>query len=95
MKYIDADKLIINLERQNVDKKIIEPVIRIIRSLQQEQPEMNLENEIKDYTETLYHETFGNGQCTLDEFDWEDIAQTIDETARYFYKLGLNARKEE
>lgn len=43
MKYIDADKLIANLERQNVDKKVIEPVIRIIDSLQQEQ----LETEIK------------------------------------------------
>lgn len=37
-KYIDAEKLIITLEWQNVDKKIIEPVIRTIRSLQQEQP---------------------------------------------------------
>ena len=38
-KYIDADKLITNLERQNVDKKVIEPLIRIIDSLQQEQSE--------------------------------------------------------
>ena len=38
-KYIDADKLIANLERQNVDKKVIEPVIRIIASLQQEIPD--------------------------------------------------------
>ena len=37
MKYIDADKLIANLERQNVDKKVIEPVILIIDSLLQEQ----------------------------------------------------------
>ena len=36
-KYIDADKLIATLERQNVDKKIIQPIIRIIDSLQQEQ----------------------------------------------------------
>lgn len=39
MKYIDADKLIANLERQNVDKKVIQPLIRIIDSLQQEQQE--------------------------------------------------------
>ena len=39
MKYIDAEKLIANLERQNVDKKVIEPVIRIIDSLRQEQQE--------------------------------------------------------
>lgn len=41
MKYIDADKLIANLERQNVDKKVIEPLIRIITSLQQEQQTVN------------------------------------------------------
>ena len=35
--YIDAEKLIASLERQNVDKRVIEPVIRIINSLQQEQ----------------------------------------------------------
>jgi len=58
--------------------------------LQREQPKPNLENEIKDYTETLYQETFGNGQGTLDEFDWEDIVQVIDETARYFYNLNKN-----
>lgn len=39
-KYIDADKLIATLERQNVDKKVIQPLIRIIDSLQQEQPEV-------------------------------------------------------
>ena len=38
-KYIDAEKLITNLERQNVDKKVIEPLIRIIDSLTQEQPD--------------------------------------------------------
>jgi len=42
MKYIDADKLIATLERQNVDKKVIEPLIRIINSLQQEQPNKNM-----------------------------------------------------
>lgn len=47
-KYIDADKLIANLERQNVDKKVIEPVIRIIDSLQQEQPEKDHDLTIKD-----------------------------------------------
>lgn len=56
----------------------------------QEQSEADLEKEIENYTETLYHETFGNGQGTLDEFDWEDIAQVIDDTARYFYNLNKN-----
>lgn len=45
----------------------------------------NLESEIKKYTENLYNETFGNGQCTLDEFDWEDISTVIEDTAKHFY----------
>ena len=47
----------------------------------------SLEDEIKKYTENLYNETFGNGQGTLDEFDWEDISTVIEDTARYFYSL--------
>lgn len=43
-----------------------------------------LEDEIKRYTEEKYHETFGNGQGTLDEFDWEDIASVIEDTAVHF-----------
>ena len=44
----------------------------------------DLDAEIKKYTESLYNETFGNGQGTLDEFDWEDIATVIEETAHHF-----------
>ena len=44
----------------------------------------SMEEEIKRYTEELYNEIFGNGQGTVDEFDWEDIAQTIEETAHHF-----------
>ena len=102
MKYIDADRLQAEIERllkeapsYDDSRTYLLEVSAFIDSLQQEQPEVDLEKEIKDYTETLYHETFGNGQGTLDEFDWEDIVQVIDETARYFYELGLNERKEE
>ena len=48
---------------------------------------MSLEDEIKRYTEERYHETFGNGQGTLDDFDWEDISTVIEDTARHFYNL--------
>ena len=44
----------------------------------------SIEEEIKRFTEQLYNETFGNGQGTLDEFDWEDIATVIEETAHHF-----------
>ena len=47
---------------------------------------MVLKDEIKRYTEEKYHEIFGNGQGTLDEFDWEDITTVIEETAEYFAK---------
>ena len=47
----------------------------------------DLDTEIKKYTENLYNETFGNGQSTLDEFDWEDISTVIEDTARYFYSF--------
>lgn len=43
-----------------------------------------MEEEIKRFTERLYNETFGNGQGTLDEFDWEDIATVVEETAHHF-----------
>ena len=47
--------------------------------------EEDLDVEIKKYTENLYNETFGNGQGTLDEFDWDDIATVIEGTAKHFY----------
>lgn len=50
-----------------------------------------LETEIKRYTEEQYHETFGDGRRTLDDFDWEDIADTIEETAVHF--AGWNEHK--
>ena len=43
-----------------------------------------LDQEIKKFTEELYEETFGNGQNTPDEFDWEDIASVIEDTAKHF-----------
>lgn len=80
MKYIDADKLIANLERQNVDKKVIEPVIRIIDSLQQEQQEVDLDSEIEEY----WIATGWSMVMTLGKF------KVI---ARYFYGLGqLNSK---
>lgn len=47
-----------------------------------------LEQEIKKFTEELYEETFGNGQNTPDEFDWDDIASVIEDTAKHFAEWG-------
>lgn len=55
-------------------------VIKIIDSLQQDQPEVDLEKEIKNYLAT---------KCAGDD------EPSISEIARHFYELGLAARKGE
>lgn len=53
MKYIDAEKLIAVLERQNTDKKILQPLIHIIESLQQEQPDFpTTDEQMKEFLAT-------------------------------------------
>ena len=108
MKYIDIEKLKAVIRRRikkldndryiSVSDKTtriaeLHTFDRFIDSLQQEQPEVDLEEEIKNYTESLYHELFVC-QHTVDEFDWDDIAETIDMSARHFFGLGLKAGKE-
>lgn len=82
MKYIDAHKLIANLERQNTDKKVIESLIRIITSLQQEQLSEDLNDEIKKFIEEYGYE---RGEDKL----------LIAIVARHFFELGKTAREEE
>lgn len=90
MKYIDADKLIAEIRELRSESCISESdeyyeyakseIINIIHSLQQEQPEVDLEEEIYDWY---------NIMCIPVTTD------ALKETARHFYELGLNARKEE
>lgn len=88
-KYIDADKLIANLERQNVDKKVIEPVIRIIDSLEQEQQEVDLEKEMSRFIRTYFTKPEYDKDF-IAEVDWEN---SMRECAHYFYGLGqLNSK---
>ena len=70
-------------------------VLHTITSLQQEQPEMDLEKEICEYFEgwriNYYSETeelLKTNGCTVAIDDVKDIA-------RYFYELGLKAKKGE
>lgn len=93
-KYINADKLkaeIDNLEsfsciseEQDGFYSAINRINDIIDSLQQEQPEVDLEKEIKDtccgYRINDYHEQ------ELGKHDIENIAH-------HFYELGRNSRK--
>ena len=83
MKYIDADKLIAEIDRQeigcNIDGKhtaeynTCRKILDIIASLQQEQSEVDLEKEIARFALNG-----GTG----------DNTPTIGETARHFYELG-------
>lgn len=52
---------------------------QLVSSLQQEQPEVDLEKEIKNYLAT---------KCAADD------EPCVSEVARHFYELGFNARKE-
>ncbi len=104
MKYIDADKLIAEIERlDKVSKETMRSpsgvglefafgisagyadVLKLIASLQQEQPEVDLEKEIEQYTIGFIGELR----------NYKDWTPRIARFARYFYELGFNARKEE
>ena len=89
MKYIDADKLIAEIERRRLSNRYIDTedyeneLLEIIDSLQQEQPEVDLEKEIKNYLAT---------KCAGDD------EPSVSEIARHFAEWGaihLNAIKEE
>ena len=100
MKYIETDKLIAEIERRlkivEPHKDTFESAAAcrqeliwmkdFITSLQQEQPEVDLEKELKNERTKLL-DAFGpmNGEQCL----------AIRNFARHFYELGLNARKEE
>lgn len=98
-KYIDAEKLIAKLRKHLMPTVLdreydewehgkdsgLHQAIGIIESLQQEQPEVELEKAIDDY----YHENLG---FIIGPNDTKKIVEDI---ARHFYKLGLNARKKE
>ncbi len=54
-------------------------ILSLVTSLQQEQPEVDLEKEIKNYLAT---------KCAGDD------EPSVSEIARHFYELGRNERKE-
>ena len=104
-KYIDAEKLIHDLEERIyvyskgysagdlMRKDATEALLRNIKhqyshqyTLQQDQPNMDLEKELKKCQE--HYILVKEKGFSL---DWTDI----ETTARHFFELGLNARKEE
>ena len=94
-KYIDADKLIAEIERlrkehttggyYNEAALVLNDLEDYADSLQQEQPEVDLDKEIEEWI------IKGREDFELD--GW--VAMGVDCIARHFYELGLNARKEE
>lgn len=99
MKYIDAEELKIELDRKkigyNIDGKhkaeydTCVKVLRIIDSLQREQPGFDLEKEIEEHVKGMPMSEFTHESEIDDYWDWAR------EEFRYFFELGLNARKEE
>jgi hypothetical protein len=125
MKYIDAEKLIAEIERQQEQLRMccgervfsgkekrdmivayeeVDRLRTLITSLQQEQPVVDLEKEIEDYAYSLPHSSTGSSAYVSDKrlpiarqfgikHEWS--FDYVEEIARHFYELGLNARKEE
>ena len=107
-KYIDAEKLITEIEVLKRKKGFLplgnaeiteaymargvqftcDDIVNIITSLQQKQPEVDLEKEIQDYIKECLDVKFPTT-------DIEQIKKDVAYTARHFYELGLNERKEE
>lgn len=88
--YIDAEKLIAKIERLKDKypswqlKLAMDDLKEFISSLQQEQPEVDLEKEYKTWWNSI------SGKINVEHMmEWY-----MHETARHFYELGLNARKE-
>lgn len=99
MKYIDADKLKAEIERlkeetpigiceydkgeENGRMEVLISLQSTIDSLQQEQPAVDLEKEYKAWWNSI------TGKINIEHtMEWY-----MHETARHFYKLGLNAGK--
>ena len=96
--YIDADELRKEVEQLKASAAVYPfeeygtagtciILLSIIDSLQQEQPEVDLEKEIQEYIKECVDVKFPTTDIEL-------IKKDVAHTARKFYELGLNARKE-
>lgn len=98
-KYIDAEKLIERLEEMkraeyencggvNSKTGALQEVQELIASLQQEQPEMSIENFDKEVTKIW-------GRCAAEPNDTLACfhIETFIDIARHFYNLGIKVRK--
>lgn len=101
MKYIDAEKLIERLEEMkqaeyencggvNSKTGALQEVQKLIESLQQEQPEVDLEKEIKRFLSNATKMNKGEwrGKYPISDIGFRAVA-------RHFWNKGYNARKGE
>ena len=110
MKYIDAEKLIAELTKMqfelnaayrkpqsdNIVRAIsleYDDILSLVDSLQQEQPEVDLEKEIQIWCHNPLYEL--TKEQDTGKAPVKVLISDIEDTARHFYELGLNARKEE
>ena len=93
-KYIDAEKLKAHIQylikKDNYELFDVPELLSFIDSLQQEQPEVDLEKEINRFLSnaTMMDKGEWKGKYPISEMGFGVVA-------RHFFNLGLNARKEE
>ena len=75
-------------EKDSALQNLCGNLLHFINSLQQEQPEVDLEKEIQEHINACLDVKFPTTDIEL-------IKKDVSYTARKFYELGLNARKEE
>ena len=95
-KYIDAEKLIKKFEKMiddipaSVDSGagyVIDEVYKIIDTLQEEQPDVDIEKEIEEHAVYMPHGEFASDNEVIEDMEWTK------KEFRHFYELGLEAGK--
>ena len=100
-KYIDSEKLVVEIKRLKDKypswqlKLAMDDLCVLITSLQQEQQEVDLEEEVRNYLKTHHLHIKDGGRVVFDNDDSPNFMCDIRDIARHFYELGLNARKED
>jgi hypothetical protein len=94
-KYVDAEKLKAHIQhlikKDNYELFDVPELLSFIDSLQQEQPDVDLEKKIEEYFEG-WSDDSEYGQAIMRNCACAGVDECKD-IARYFYNLGLNARK--
>jgi len=107
-KYIDAEKLIAELRRQKRELELsiqsqgdygqschivtYENILSLIDSLQQNQPEVDLENEFADFLEKENAYVDDNNKISYYNGSSFDHTSDIYPIACHFYELGKNSK---